>query len=454
MGKRKIYTYDEVYKGFLEKGLILDEIIYIDPKTKMKCHCEKHPSEIMYYAWQYVRLGRFSCKQCNKENPNYHRYYSNDERISWINDNTDLTFINGDTSKVLNLITVECNHNHQFETTFDAIKKGNTDCPYCKGTKLPKKYWNKQTAQKWLDNNKVKYNIIEFVYDDTKNNMVYIKCDNPNHKPYWTSWAHIVGGNRCKQCYYENSNKKDWTLSRAKQLLKSFGYNMLDESFYISSHNRIPCIDKFGVIYMISIHYLLRGRTGFSLWKGNPYVVHNINLYCKLFRPDYEFISQKYYGNKQIHKWKYIGEFYKQQPFEREFEMTFSKFINSGCRHPRLTMSQLEIEAEKVMDKFHINYETQKTFEGCTYKIKLRYDFYLTDYNICLEMDGRQHELPVEAWGGEKSLEETKKKDKIKNEYCKKNNIGLIRIPYNKINHIQDIILQELQALSISLESA
>jgi hypothetical protein len=34
------------------------------------------------------------------------------------------------------------------------------------------------------------------------------------------------------------------------------------------------------------------------------------------------------------------------------------------------------------------------------------------------------------------SLTERQKRDKIKNEYCKQNNIHLIRIPYTDINYI------------------
>ena len=35
--------------------------------------------------------------------------------------------------------------------------------------------------------------------------------------------------------------------------------------------------------------------------------------------------------------------------------------------------------------------------------------------------------------------------DTVKNEYCKKNNIKLIRIPYHKINNIEKIIVDELK---------
>ena len=75
---------------------------------------------------------------------------------------------------------------------------------------------------------------------------------------------------------------------------------------------------------------------------------------------------------------------------------------------------------------------------------RLRFDFYLPEYNTCIEYDGRQHFTPVEVFGGEEGYFKTKKRDGIKNKYCKDNNIGSLRIPYNQINNIEEILLKEL----------
>ena len=46
----------------------------------------------------------------------------------------------------------------------------------------------------------------------------------------------------------------------------------------------------------------------------------------------------------------------------------------------------------------------------------------------------------VDYFGGKDSLEYIKYNDQIKNEYCKNNNIILIRIPYWEIDNISDIL--------------
>jgi hypothetical protein len=67
--------------------------------------------------------------------------------------------------------------------------------------------------------------------------------------------------------------------------------------------------------------------------------------------------------------------------------------------------------------------------------------------NICIEFDGEQHFKPC-GWFGSESpqlkLQRTKKNDKIKNNFCKKNNVKLIRIPYTKIKKIKLILNKKL----------
>ena len=84
------------------------------------------------------------------------------------------------------------------------------------------------------------------------------------------------------------------------------------------------------------------------------------------------------------------------------------------------------------LENNNINYSRQHKFEGCVYKNKLPFDFYLPNYNCCVEYDGIQHFVSSEFFGGEEKLKYIQNNDKIKNEYCNDNNIRLIRIKYNK----------------------
>ena len=92
------------------------------------------------------------------------------------------------------------------------------------------------------------------------------------------------------------------------------------------------------------------------------------------------------------------------------------------------------------MNFLNIKFEKQKKFKNCKDKQLLSFDFYLIDYNICVEFDGRHHFETIDYWGGEEKLKYTQKHDKMKNIYCKKNNIKLIRIKHDiKFNKIVEI---------------
>ena len=95
-----------------------------------------------------------------------------------------------------------------------------------------------------------------------------------------------------------------------------------------------------------------------------------------------------------------------------------------------------ESKGEKIIKNFlidnNISFEQQKKFDDCKYKLKLPFDFYLSELNICIEYDGLQHYKCIKIFGGEKNFNLIKKRDEIKNDYCEKNNINLIRIKYNE----------------------
>lgn len=100
--------------------------------------------------------------------------------------------------------------------------------------------------------------------------------------------------------------------------------------------------------------------------------------------------------------------------------------------------SKIEDEVEEFLKSNNFVYETQKTFDGLKSKKKLRYDFYLTNEKILIECQGEQHYFPVKRSSSEskkqvlEKFENNQKRDKLKYEYAKKNNIPLIY--YTHIN--------------------
>ena len=106
-----------------------------------------------------------------------------------------------------------------------------------------------------------------------------------------------------------------------------------------------------------------------------------------------------------------------------------------GCGCPYCKNSYLENEISILLKENKIIYEQEKTFEWLRDKGRLYLDFYLPDYNILIEYDGQQH-FKISFGQDENKLIEQKKYDKIKNEWCKNNNIPLKRISYKDLKNL------------------
>lgn len=87
-----------------------------------------------------------------------------------------------------------------------------------------------------------------------------------------------------------------------------------------------------------------------------------------------------------------------------------------------------------ILIENEVDFIQQKRFDDCKHILTLPFDFYLPNYNTCIEFDGIQHFQPIEFFGGEDEFNRLKINDSIKTEYCKLNNINLIRLPYTLSN--------------------
>lgn len=74
------------------------------------------------------------------------------------------------------------------------------------------------------------------------------------------------------------------------------------------------------------------------------------------------------------------------------------------------------------------------------FKNKLPFDFYIKKYNLCIEYDGEQHFIKKSFNMDEEEFLLIKKRDEIKNNFCKKNKINLIRIHFTEQKNIDNIL--------------
>lgn len=118
-------------------------------------------------------------------------------------------------------------------------------------------------------------------------------------------------------------------------------------------------------------------------------------------------------------------------PIHGVFNQKLKNHLYQGQGCPRCKDSRGEIEINKWLINNNIIFIPQKRFDDCRDILPLPFDFYLPDYNICIEYDGEQHYRPVNRFGGDDKFLKVKKRDKIKTNYCMINNITLFRIKYD-----------------------
>lgn len=110
------------------------------------------------------------------------------------------------------------------------------------------------------------------------------------------------------------------------------------------------------------------------------------------------------------------------------------------CRCGKRVESEGEKRISGYLTSKNIKFIKQHSFPGCEYERPLKFDFYLPELNLCIEYDGEQHFEPVEVFGGMEAFIKTQTRDKIKNDYCLKNKINLLRIPYYTLNFLEDLL--------------
>lgn len=176
----------------------------------------------------------------------------------------------------------------------------------------------------------------------------------------------------------------------------------------------------------------------------NGYRPENIRMSIK--RTTKDFIEESniiHYFKYSYEKTKYVKNREKviiTCPNHGDFTITpLLHLQGQGCQYCNESIGEKKIT--KFLKRNKINFERQKRFHDCrSDSIELPFNFYIPSLRTCIEFNGVQHYQPIDILGGVKSFENLKENNKIKEEYCEENFINLIRIKYDQVNKIQEIL--------------
>lgn len=127
-------------------------------------------------------------------------------------------------------------------------------------------------------------------------------------------------------------------------------------------------------------------------------------------------------------------------PIHGQFYQTPMHHINNKCGCPKCNESKGERVIESWLIENKIKYIHPFVIENVPTNIRktgiIKPDFYLPDYNLIIEYNGKQHYIPQKGFGGDIKFENQVKRDSYLRTYCLIQGIKLLEIPYTEKNII------------------
>lgn len=311
-------------------------------------------------------------------------------------------------------VKIICPEHGMFEQT-PYLHYTGKGCPKCSGYI---KHTNETIIKKFKEvhDNKYDYSLVDY-----KNNKTKVKIICPEHGVFQQSPSNHYSGNGCPKC--ENKGKNFYDFLRESNLSHNNKYNHYPKDFinYQTKIN-ISC-PLHGDFTQLPRHHI--SGVGCPKCYGN--VKHTNETIIKKFKEvhgdKYDYSLVDYKNNKT--KIKIICTEHG------EFEQSPSHHLNyRGC--PICKESRGEEKIRLYLTEKNIKFIREYRFNDCKYKRPLPFDFYLPEHSMCIEYNGVQHYKSVNYFGGDDKLKTQKEKDKIKELYCKNNDITLLLIKYDE----------------------
>lgn len=307
---------------------------------------------------------------------------------------------------------------------------------------MVKKLTQEEFLKKAKKVHKDKYNYDNFIYKGMGiKGKIY--CNNCNK--YFEQIPHShLRGHGCPYCAIKNNanNLRKSLKTFIKECKKIHGNkDNYDYVVYTNDKTNIKLFcNSCKKYYETSPHNYLKGHR--CPYCKNKKTVERITLSWKKVLKRFKEI----HGNKYIYLSKYEKldkeMLIKCKKCKLEFKQSPKKHINGyGC--PICGKTKILSKGEEIIKNYlennKIKFISQFRFKDCKYKIPLPFDFYLPDYNMCIEFQGAQH-YDISFFfsrikSKEKSIElfnKLKIRDKVKKDYCKLHNIILLEIKYNE----------------------
>lgn len=298
----------------------------------------------------------------------------------------------------------------------------------------------------------------EFIYPPFiyKGSAAPIKAICPIHGEFITSIDKITAGYRCPKCGMDRLIKKNKSVrppevlsNLVKERFKDRPLDFSESEFKGSRDEIVFKCELHGYKKSIPI-YLLRNIYGCD--ECARIEAHNTKR--ETFE---EFVEKSRNAHPDVeYDYSFVNLLDCDTPVEivcpkghHFWQTPYNHYNGADCTICKESKGERRIAL--WLDNHNISYTRQHRINPLKYVLfgrnKFKVDFFLPDFNIIIEFHGKQHYIRVESWHTEEEFQNQQDRDRRLRDYCKKNGIKLIEIPYTKLKEIDKILDKKIGRL-------
>lgn len=447
----KKYQYNDAVKLFKERGyeLLSTEDEYQNVGTKLRYICPRHRDKgELLISLGHLQGGR-GCTYCGRERTALSKKAvidrDNDKELC---KSKGFEYIDSYVENGKYWIKFIC-PNHR-KLGIQSMTKGNMkrdnikECQYFRNAPPP-----------WYILNEIHEKSPQIkVLDKIKSLQQKVNCHCDIHDyDYQTNVQSLRQGHGCKYCGIEkNVNSRSYNPDKINEAIKDINPHITVLEYDMPTRTCHCYCNTHGIKFDKNLATLQNSESGCS------------ECYKERMRRDFGKTQEQFEEELfKIHpEIECLGDYITQyDPIlfrcnEHNYEFTDSPVNVLGriscCSKSFVTYK--EEEMCQLIESWGYKITRQKTFYDCRDKNPLPFDCYLDDFNVLVEYDGELHYKPIRIIG--MSLDEaiekheyTKAHDKIKNEYCEKNRIPLVRVPYTEFEYLEQYLFDRFARLGV-----
>lgn len=318
-------------------------------------------------------------------------------------------------------------------------------------------YWYKDVKTKWfifralwVHGNKYDYHKTKYIKYKEK---VEITCRVKGHNSFPQTPSDHLDGHGCSECGGSKKMTKEEFIEKANKVhgVGRYDYSEVDYkgnkiNVWIICHEHD---EPYRFLQTPNAHLSGEGCLLYGIKSAHEKQKLTLEKFIERANKIHGEGRYDYSKVNYINYYTYVTIICHNHKKSYEFPQTPNDHLSgNGC--PLCKKSQGENKIELFLINNNIKFEKEKRFKDCRDKNPLPFDFYLPQYNLCIEFDGEQHFNPSSFSSRNTSekeklenLQYIQKHDKMKNDYCKKNGIILLR--FNNLKTVEQELAEYFQ---------